>query len=79
MSATGCATHVKFIFGVCKWLENHCPVGRNITNLLIGHFITATSAMKTELSSVSLLDLLNELREILPQLQPPWEYVTKDG
>lgn len=61
------------IFGIHHNIPDHCPLGRNVTSLLTGHLITAASAMKKELSSVSLLDLLNELQEIVPELKAPWE------
>ena len=65
------------IFGMHQNMSDHCPVGKNVTELLMGHFITAMSAMNKELSSVSLLDLLNELWAIEPELLPPWEYTKK--
>ncbi|ADY55568.1 transcriptional regulator, BadM/Rrf2 family [Syntrophobotulus glycolicus DSM 8271] len=49
-----------------------CPIGISVTDILMKHFITAATAMENELSKVSLLDLLNEIKETVPDLQPPW-------
>ena len=67
------------VLGMHQKISNHCPVGRNIASLLTGHFLTAVTAMNNELSSVSLLDLLLELEEIEPDLQPPWARVSKES
>lgn len=44
-------------------MSGTCPVGGNIRSLLRGHFESAVSAMKEELSSVTLENIKQELQE----------------
>ena len=46
----------------------HCPIGCNIYELLFTHLDNAVSALKKELSSVTLADLINELHQKVPNL-----------
>ena len=46
----------------------HCPIGCNIHELLYAHLDNAVSALKKELSSVTLADLINELHQKVPNL-----------
>jgi Rrf2 family protein len=49
----------------------HCPIGNNIYELLYSHLDNAVSALKKELYSVTIADLMNKLHQSVPDLQPP--------
>ncbi len=49
----------------------HCPIGSNIYELLYSHLDKAVLALKKELCSVTIADLMNELHRNVPDLQPP--------
>ena len=48
-----------------------CPVGRHINNILTGRFENVAEVIRKQLSSVTLLDLLNDLDKLEPQLKAP--------
>jgi DNA-binding IscR family transcriptional regulator len=47
-----------------------CPVGRNVNHILADRLEYVTSAAMEHLKSVTLADLLDDLREIEPELEP---------
>ena len=49
----------------------HCPIGSNIYELLHSHLDNAMSALKKELFSVTIADLMDELHRSVPDLHPP--------
>ncbi len=49
----------------------HCPIGSNIYELLYSHLDNAVSALRKELNSVTIADLISELYQSVPDLQPP--------
>lgn len=51
----------ELIFKIHTNTSGVCPVGSHIRNLLYGHLVDATNAMKNELVAVKLSDLKNEL------------------
>lgn len=58
------------VFKFHEHVSEHCPVGSNIYDLLKTHLEDGINALKSELSNVSLSDLLDELYTIadLPPL-----------
>lgn len=47
-----------------------CPIGSNIYELLYSHLDNAVSALKKELSSITLAELVKELHQRAPELPP---------
>lgn len=58
------------IFAFHRHPSETCPVGSSIFELLQGHLDDAVSAMKKELSDVTLAMLLDELLRLNPDLPP---------
>ena len=50
------------IFKIHPHTSGKCPVGSNIRGLLLTHFDDAVNAMKTELSKVTLGNLIEEIK-----------------
>ncbi|MCW4030170.1 MAG: Rrf2 family transcriptional regulator [Candidatus Bathyarchaeota archaeon] len=46
----------------------NCPIGSNVHELLYSHLDDAVEALKKELSSVTIADLIKELRQKIPDL-----------
>lgn len=55
-------SNAELIFKIHTNTSGICPVGSQICNILHGHLIDATNAMKQELSAIKLSDLKNELQ-----------------
>lgn len=55
-------SNAELIFKIHTNTSGICPVGSQICNILNGHLIDATNAMKQELSAIKLSDLKNELQ-----------------
>lgn len=58
------------IFNFHKQPSKHCPVGSNIYGLLKTHLDDGVTALKDELSSVTILMMVEELRNEVPDLAP---------
>lgn len=56
------------IFRFHENISPYCPVGRNIYQLLHTHLDDAVTALKKELSGVTLADMIHELRQSVPDL-----------
>ena len=59
--------------GIFKFHQNaseHSLIGSNIYGLLKGHLDDALDALKTELSQVTISMLVDELRNLMPELPP---------
>ncbi|ULQ58513.1 Rrf2 family transcriptional regulator [Brucepastera parasyntrophica] len=58
------------LFPIHQNPSDHCPVGGNIYGLLKTHLDDAVDALKNKLSGTTIAMMVDELRDLLPELPP---------